>query len=215
MNYRNYVEAFLFTKDPTADRNVVDAQLKKIGFTLGSRTVDTAHKAYARWLTSHGLDINHAELYQQALINDNATVVRRYIKLCEAGKHNDAEAIMLSDQLKAAGINILDAKRLQRCLTLTAGKAKKGKKQQTNRKRRGAKYRADARAVVVDKNSSEYFERREALIQYAMDRYDYDHEKAAALIDGYITEYADPQIDYDLEAIAQVENLPEFRGGNI
>ncbi len=209
--YKVHYDAYIITANADSDPAEVNAELQKIGFSLGRRSVAAAHKEYATWLTNHGLDITRGDLDQQALINDNATTVRKISKLNNAGKHDSHEVDLLLAQLKEAGIYILDIKRLERCLMLTAQKSKQVDKKKTARKRRGAKHREETRAVV-NSDAKAYFDKREALIQTAMGTYNYKHGEAESFVDRLIADYADPEVEYDIQALFTIEELPEFIG---
>ena len=203
MSYYAHFKAYEATKDST-NRESVNAALLQHGFSLGRRSIDTAHKEYAAWLTSHGLDITRSDLDQQALINDHAAIVRQIVKLSHTGsKNNLAKVNMLLHQLDLAGIRILDVRRLERCLMLTDQKAKAYAKAKSAKKRNGAKHRATRYAEAdADITLQQKFDE---LLQHVIIDTGFDHDEAEAYLMGMIEDRGGNADGYDLQILEAVE----------
>ena len=205
MSYFAHFKAYEATKDNSANRESVNTALLQHGFSLGRRSIDTAHKEYAAWLTSHGLDITRSDLDQQALINDHAAIVRQIVKLSHTGsKNNLAKVNMLLHQLDLAGIRILDVRRLERCLMLTDQKAKAYAKAKSAKKRNGAKHR-EARFAEADKTIA-LQDKYEALVQIVIRDTGFDRDEAEAYLDDLIIDHGGDPDSYDFSILEEVEN---------
>ena len=203
MSYYAHFKAYEATKDST-NRESVNAALLQHGFSLGRRSIDTAHKEYAAWLTSHGLDITRSDLDQQALINDHRATVKKIIALNKKGGKKDLKTVSdLLRELSNDGIYILDVTRLERCLMLTEQKAKAYAKAKSAKKRNGAKHR-EARFAEADKTIA-LQNKYEALVQIVIHDTGFDRDEAEAYLDNLIIDHGGDPDSYDLSILEEVE----------
>lgn len=204
MSYYAHFKAYEATKDST-NRESVNAALLQHGFSLGRRSIDTAHKEYAAWLTSHGLDITRSDLDQQALINDHRAAVKKIIALNKKGGKKDLKTVSdLLRELSNDGIYILDVTRLERCLMLTEQKAKAYAKAKSAKKRNGAKHR-EARFAEADKTIA-LQNKYEALVQIVIHDTGFGRDEAEAYLDNLIIDHGGDPDSYDLSVLEEVEN---------
>lgn len=204
MSYYAHFKAYEATKDST-NRESVNAALLQHGFSLGRRSIDTAHKEYAAWLTSHGLDVTRGDLDQQALINDHRATVKKIIALNKKGGKKDLKTVSdLLRELSNDGIYILDVTRLERCLMLTEQKAKAYAKAKSAKKRNGAKHR-EARFAEADKTIA-LQNKYEALVQIVIHDTGFGRDEAEAYLDNLIIDHGGDPDSYDLSVLEEVEN---------
>lgn len=204
MSYYAHFKAYEATKDST-NRESVNAALLQHGFSLGRRSIDTAHKEYAAWLTSHGLDVTRGDLDQQALINDHRATVKKIIALNKKGGKKDLKTVSdLLRELSNDGIYILDVTRLERCLMLTEQKAKAYAKAKSAKKRNGAKHR-EARFAEADKTIA-LQNKYEALVQIVIHDTGFGRDEAEAYLDNLIIDHGGDPDSYDLSILEEVEN---------
>lgn len=204
MSYYAHFKAYEATKDST-NRESVNAALLQHGFSLGRRSIDTAHKEYAAWLTSHGLDVTRGDLDQQALINDHRATVKKIIALNKKGGKKDLKTVSdLLRELSNDGIYILDVTRLERCLMLTEQKAKAYAKAKSAKKRNGAKHR-EARFAEADKTIA-LQNKYEALVQIVIHDTGFGRDEAEAYLDNLIIDHGGDPDSYDLSILEEVES---------
>jgi hypothetical protein len=203
MSYYAHFKAYEATKDST-NRESVNAALLQHGFSLGRRSIDAAHKEYAAWLTSHGLDVTRGDLDQQALINDHRATVKKIIALNKKGGKKDLKTVSdLLRELSNDGIYILDVTRLERCLMLTDQKAKTYAKAKSAKKRNGAKHRATRYAEAdADITLQQKFDE---LLQHVIIDTGFDHDEAEAYLMGMIEDRGGNADGYDLQILEAVE----------
>ncbi len=154
--YWNAYKAYEVTASTVASEEV-RASLCALGYELGEKTIKAQHTELKWWLTSHGLDVTRSDLDQQALINDNSKLVKSYVSARRAKKRDNMKIGKLQNALQAAGITITDDKRLERCLQITADKAKAHKRHQSKIRRAGGKHRDKFRGDYVDAKNAEFF----------------------------------------------------------